>query len=239
MPLYHGTTLITDIRHGATPITEVRHGDEQVWARSVTRDNFDRDDAATLGGNWTDHGPSSDYKMGIENGAARIQIPEGLVGGFFDLRTSRMRFNAATAHADDGYVECRPSSMGSSGSLLNGALTGFVTQVFGRLSNSAFSHGMGIELNAGHASIVRLVSGTFAVVKDGGTFVAGNRLRLVYVGNLHRLYRNGYQLCEWNDSGATASKGLGYRSLGVVGQGGKDVLGPRRFSPALDYVLMG
>ncbi len=242
MPSYHGSTLITDIRHGTTPIDEVRKGTTLVWTRSTKRDDFNRADAATLGSNWTDLGPSSDWKLGVTNGQARVQIPDGLLGGFWDIRTSMARYNVATASADDGYVEVRAASNGDPFSVVSGA-AGFVTDIFGRGYNSATSqattNGVGIRMISGHCWIVRMLTGTPVTQGDGGTFQAGDRLRLTYVSNTHTLTVNGVQRVQWNDSGATASKGANYRSLIVRGQGGKDLLGPRRFSPGIDYVLMG
>lgn len=237
MPSYHGSTPIVDIRQGTALINEVRKGSNLVWSRVTIRDDFARSDAATLGSGWTDYGPSSDHKIGVTDGTAKIQIPDGLVGGFWAQRTDFMRYNVATASADDGYVECKIATKGDPYNALSG-LAGFATDVLGRGINTNYTHGVGMRLVAGHCWIVRRVSGTPVTQGDGGTFQAGDVLRHVYIGNVHTLYVNGKSRVTWNDSGGTASKSASYRSLIVGMQGGKDLLGPRRFSPTLEYVLM-
>jgi len=232
----HGSTSIVDIRRGSTLINEVRRGSTLVWSRTSIFDDFGRDNADTLGSDWTYHG-STTHKLGIENGTARVKIPEGLIGGFFSLEVSRAWFNVATADGDDGYVECQPSNLGSSAS--GGSPGGYISQVFGRVSNGTLTHGVGIQMIAGQLSIVRRVADTDTTMASAGTYQAGDVLRLTYVGNVHTLTRNGAVVGVWDDSGATASSGAGYRTLGIRGDGAKDLLGPRRFSAALDYVTMG
>lgn len=236
MPSYHGSINVTDIRHGDTLITEVRKGSILVWDRSTIRDDFDDGDSLTLSSSWVDEGSSWDHKLGVTGGSAKVQIPDGLLGGFFDLRRSRARWDDSVSLSDDGYVECRMSSRGDGFSLTS--LSGFQSQIYGRLSNDDFSEGVGIDMNAGKCSIVRRVSNIETKMADGGNFQPGDRLRLTYVGYLFTLYVNGVQKAQWNDSGHSSSKGSGYRSLGIRGDGGKDLLGPRRFSPAFDYVVM-
>lgn len=219
-------------------ITEVRRGSVPVWTRNVTGDDFDREDATTLGDDWTDLGTSTDFKLGITNGMVRVQIPEGLIGGFFDLRTSSARYNQGVGLADDGYVEVRAGSRGDGFSPTS--LSGFGSAVYGRGNNSGstFSNGVGINFQAGTCSIVTVVSGAWASRAEGGTFQAGDRLRLTFIGNVHTLYVNGTQRAQWTDSGNVVLKGASYRSLIIRSMGGKDLLGPRRFGPMFDAVTM-
>lgn len=232
-----GTTTITDVRVGSTLIKEVRRGGTLVWVRSSIADFFDRDDADTMGSAWTAVG-SPEYSLGVENGYARVRIPEGQLGGVFSLSISRAFFNTSALSGDNGYVECRPMSLGSSASIAS-PIDGYRTQVFGRVSTSGFTNGVGIEMTAGHMWICRRVSGTDARMSDGGTFQAGDQLRLTFTGNVHTLTRNGRVATTWTDSSNTVGTGSGNRRLGIRGDGAKDLLGPRRFSPALDYVVMG
>lgn len=233
-----GSVPITDIRRGSVAITEVRRGSVLVWNRSSKFDNFDRDDAATLGGGWTDCGPSNDYKVGIENGTARLKLPEGLIGGFFAHRVSAARYNVATASADDGFIECRAATRGDASSLLDGVFHDFDTRLYGRVPNSGSNSGVGISMQHGQCFITGMVGGNGTHHGDGGAFQPGDRLRLTFIGNVHRLYVNGTLRVTWTDSGNTVPKGAGYRSMLVWTEAGKDFLGPRRFAPALDYVMM-
>jgi hypothetical protein len=238
MPIRRGATLITDIRRGSTAINEVRRGSVLVWARASNRDNFDRDDADTLGANWDDMGPDHDWVLGVSSGKARVQIPDhGLIGGSVDFRTSQMQWNDGVNSGDDGFVEVVFATRGSDFSITQ--TSDFKSQVFGRMSNEAWTHGVGIQARAGVAALVKRVSSVDSLVTDEFLWQPGQPLRHTFIGNLHSLFIAGVRVAQWNDSGATAAKGSGYRSLGIRGDGGKDFLGPRRFSPAFDYVLMG
>jgi hypothetical protein len=236
--IYHGSTAITDIRLGSTAINEIRFGSTLVWARSQNRDNFDRADADDLGENWTDFGPDDDWILGISSGTARVQIPDhGLIGGSVDFRTSQMQWNVDVNDGDDGFVEAVFATRGDGFSITQ--TSDFKSQVWGRMSNGAWTHGVGIQAVAGNACLVKRVSNIDTQVTDYFPWQPSQPLRHTFIGNMHRLFIAGVMVASWNDSGATASKGAGYRSLGIRADGGKDFLGPRRFSPAFDYVLMG
>lgn len=241
MTLFRGTTPITSVYRGATPITSIYRGTTLLWTTSgAFADGFDDfpDNLDTLvdTGRWADEGPSTDYVLGINNGTARVMVPDGLLGGFFSLKTSRMLYTVGILGQDDVYSECRVATKGDAASLTSSA--GYVTQMFHRGSNGAVTHGVGLEMRGGHFWITRRVAGTETKMADIGTFVSGDRLGLLSAGNLHVAYRNGEPINGWTDSGATASKGSGFRSLWIRGDGAKDLLGPRRFSPALDSVTM-
>lgn len=220
------------IVHNGVDIRQVWRNGVLLWSAASLRDDFNRPDAATLGADWTDHGPSSDYKAGIVNGQMRLALPDGLISA--PLLTSRVRYNAEVAPADDYELEFRIGSQGA-GPSLTGDLA--KTQVFARVSNSGFTHGVGVQVDSSTLKIVRRVNNTDTlVVPNAGSYAIGDVIVLRGVGNLHTLRRNGSFAVEWNDAGGTASKGAGFRSLGAVVQASKDLLGPRRFSPTIDYV---
>lgn len=229
--LYIGSAPVQGLYIGSTPVQKLYRGSTLIWSRSGIGDNFDRDDAATLGSAWADHGPSGTYKAGIVNGECRLALPDGLVSSA--LLTSHARYNAATAPGDDYELEFRVGSQGS-GPSITGDLAR--TQVFARVSNSGFTHGVGVQLDSSTLRIVRRLLSINTVMFSGGAFGAGDIINMKGVGNLHTLRRNGSRVGEWNDSTGTASKGSGYRSLGVVVMASKDLLGPRRFGPTLDWV---
>lgn len=232
--IYLGSTSITAINHGSTPISQVNRGSAPIWSASSIRDDFDRDDASTLGSDWTDEGSSVDYKIGVTDERARIQIPDGIIGGFWDYRVSRMRWNVETLDGDDGFVEARVGTTGDDASATS--LVGYSTDVMGRVSNGDFSEAVGFRLKSGECFIVHRDSDVDSIEGEGGEFQPGDVITLSFVGTTHRLFVNGEQVALWEGSSTTGS---GYRSLGIRQEGAKDLFGPRRFSPALDYVLMG
>lgn len=238
MPVaYLGSTGITAIKHGALNITNAYRGSVPVWSASSIRDDFDRADASTLGDNWTDEGSSTDYKIGITDERSRVQIPDGIIGGFWDYRISRMRWNAETLSGDDGFVEARVATSGDNASATS--LVGYRTDVMGRVSNDDFSDGVGFRLNAGQCWIVSRIDDSDDERADGGPYQPGDVIQMTFTSNTHRLFINGEQVAVWEDEDPLAASGSGYRSLGIRQEGAKDLLGPRRFSPALDYVMMG
>lgn len=228
-----GAGGITAMMLGDNAISRAYLGETLVWSGDRIRDDFNRADGA-MGANWTDHGPSSTYKAGVVNAQCRLALPDGLLAE--TLLTSRQRYSADIADNDDAYLEFRVGSQGS-GPSLTGDLC--KTTVFYRLSNNGFTHGVGVQLDSSTLRIVRRVANTETVMATCGSFAAGDIIRMKPAGNLHTLRRNGSFAGEWNDTGATAAKGSGNRSLGVVVMASKDLLGPRRFGPTLDYVEMG
>jgi hypothetical protein len=230
MPIDLGATSISQIRLGATPLTEIRLGSTLVWSVATMFDNFNRADANTLGPNWINDYTSSVYVPGIAQNTARMNMPDGLI--FVLGQSAWTRYTAATTPGDDGYLEVKMATIGSAYDGGN-----WVSQAYRRLSNGASSDGVGFHLYASTVSIVRRVAGVDTVMVACGSFLAGDVLRLQQTGNVHTCLVNGVVRNSWNDSGATAQKGAGFRSMGMRFDGGKDFLGPRQFSPAFDYIL--
>lgn len=237
--IYSGTHRVKQIMVGNKPIREVRVGTDQIWSYNLMGDDFDRDDEDnSLGSNWTNIGPSTDRKLSIENNSVRVYMPDGLIGGFWDARLSMSRWNASTATDDDGYVEVRPVTKGDNASFWAGG--GFNSAVLGRCNASgSLTHGVGINLFAGQCWIMYVVGGTGTFAVSGGTFQAGNLIRLTYTGRTMVLTVNGHQRATWTDTNMVTGLGPSYRSMVIAASAGKDLLGPRRFSPGLDNVVMG
>lgn len=237
--IFAGHTRIKQILLGTTPIREVRVGGELVWAYNLIGDDFDRDDVDnSLGPNWTNIGPSGDRLLSIENQAARVYMPDGLLGGFWDARLAMSRWNAGTAVEDDGYVEVRPTSRGDNASWWAGG--GFASAVLGRCNASGgLTHGVGVNLFAGFATLMIAVNGQGIYVSAGYPFQPGNRIRVTYTGRTLVMTINGTTRATWTDTNSSTGLGASYRSLVIAGSAGKDLLGPRRYSPSLDNVVMG
>ena len=239
-----GASAVTGIYKGSVAVQNAYKGSVMVWQRSNIFDDFNRNDSGTLGSNWMNY-DSADYNIGISSGTAQVQIPDGIIGGQYSLNSPQVRFTLHDAPGDDGYVEVGVASQGDSKSLTS--TSGYVTDVWHRLDSGVpVTHGprtyqsaVGIRLTAGQCSIVAKVGGADNVQVGCGSFQAGDIMRLIAVGNTHTLYRNGGRVGQWNDSGSTVPKGSAFRSMGIRADGAKDTLGPRRFSPALDYIVMG
>lgn len=237
--IFAGQNRIKQIMVGNRPVREVRVGNELVWAYNLIGDDFDREDVDnSLGSNWTNIGPSGDRLLSIENQTARVYMPDGLIGGFWDARLAMSRWNAGTATEDDGYVEVRPTTRGDAYSWWAGG--GFASAVLGRCNASGpLTHGVGINLYAGICFIEIVVNGTGTLVANGGPFQAGNRIRLTYTGRDLVLTVKGTTRATWTDTNMVTGLGASYRSLVIAGSAGKDLLGPRRYSPSMDDVVMG
>lgn len=230
MTIRIGTTSVNQLRIGTNLVTQVRIGTNLAWSGSALRDDFNYPDTGNLvtTGDWTDDG-HVDYTAGVVAGACRIAIPDGLI--FTAAQLSRMRYTAALLAGDDGYLEFRVANPGAPWGFFN-----FGTQVYRRLNNDNSNDGVGVDLNASALSIVRRVGGGEAPMAACGSYGGGDVVRLQQVGNVHSVYVNGALRNSWDDSGATAHKGIGYRRVGVAVSGGKEFFGARRFSPSLDYI---
>lgn len=243
MGVYRGDRQLVARYLGEQRIGGVYLGDEQLWSDTRLVDMFDDVDANGLPinidledtGRWTDLGSSTDHKAAVYNGTMRLDLPDGLLAQLH--RTSRARFNSQHA-TDDGYIEVKPATRGNgSPPIFSGAT--YTTDIFrrGNNSGSTHTHGVGIRMRESQLYIVSRISSTDAERADCGTFAPNDVIKLVQSGNLHTMLRNGNPVGEWNDTGGLAQKGSSYRSLIVRVDASKDLLGPRRFSPALDYVI--
>lgn len=222
-----GNNALRGVRYGSRPVTQIRLGDRVVWSPSAMRDSFDRGDGDMTP--WQPiAGTAFPYVATVVNGSCRMNIPEGLI--FDTLRTATHRFIGATAQSDNGILKIRVGSRGDD----NGAI---YTQVFSWMPNDASaSHGVGIELRASNLYIVRRVAGVDTLMVHCGSYLAGEEIWLATNDRTYSMYRNGKFVGAWPDDAASAARGPFYRSMGLVVRGWKDLLGPRRFSAAIDNI---
>lgn len=232
---YRGSTQVHARFLGSQRITARYLGSALVWSSTrIVLDfdgpNMDLDDT----GDWVDLGSATDYKAAIHDGMMRLDLPDGLLVQMH--RTSQARYD--TQHpTDDGFIEVVPGTKGNGTPPIFSGAT-YTTEVFRRGNNtgSTATHGVGIRMRESRLFIVRNVAGTKTEMADCGSFAANDRLRLKQAGNVHTMYRNGHLVGAWDDAGSTAQKGANYRSLIVRVDASKDLLGPRRFSPAVDSI---
>lgn len=220
---------IGSIKLTAADIDQVRLGASLVWSRSLMRDEFARADSVGMGSaSWATHGPGvSPYILGVESGRARMGMPDGLIGQV--LQTDTVRWLPNTTNGDDGYVEVQVGTRGASDSTM-------LSVAWRRCAESSPTHGVGISFQSAGVGIMRRVSGTNTRMALCGAFADGDILRLNQAGNVHTLFNNGTDVGVWNDSGATASKGSGFRRMAMTMTADKLFLGPRRFSTSFEYI---
>lgn len=236
MGLQRGGNNVAAVYRGATPITGIYRGGNLLWSPVAAGDDFTGPDGNLGAPKWTDL-LSSFHKLGIEDGRLRLLLPDGLIGLIWDFTSSCFRYAPATGSG--AFIEARAATQGDSASFTS--INGYVTDVFHRGNNTggSLSSGVGFRLRGGQVSIVSCVGGVVTERLAGGTFQSGDIVRVGSLTNQHTLLVNGQGRGTWNDAGGTVPNTSAQRSLIVFGQAAKDFLGPRRFSPALDYVRMG
>lgn len=235
MAIRIGGAPVTAIRIGATPVTQVRLGSAIVWsAGAAVRDDFVRPNAPNLGPQWTDEVHTNAlYLAGVQDNYCRIAIPDMWPWDVLAMVESKMRYNAALHPDGDGYVETRPATRGDGSGFAQ-----FPTQVFRRAANTGAAAGVGIDMRSSNLSIVRRIASVDALVPCG-SYEPGDVLRLIESGTAYSMYRNGEFVGEWDDAGATVSKGPDFCSMMLSVCGYKEFFGPRRLSPGVDYVECG
>ena len=239
MPVRQGALPpVTGIKFGATDIIEARLGTIQVWLKSLLRDDFNTPSSPGMGPNWVDHGPAvAPYQAYVDPaGYSRINIPfTGLISPGVAVQTSRWRYSAAVAPADDSYLEVKIGPMGT-------WLPQYISRAYLRGSNSGFTDGVGLAFrSSGQVQFSILIGSTETLVDiPNGTFGPGDVLRLIPSNRQFVLTKNGRWLGSWTDTGLTTQKGLGFRSVLVSYMGSKDgPVGVQHFSPAFDYIEAG
>lgn len=232
-----GSDQVSAMKLGTDDVSAVYLGSDLAWAKTSIYQTFDvadTDNLTALG--WVSHGGAGSYDIGVVSGTARVAVPSGFGSGFVGLNTDRVRYADHVAPGDNGYIQFRVATVGASDSVSSDK---YVTQVFGRGSNAAATDGAGVQLQNSILRIVRRAASTDTVVKEAGSFAAGDILRLTFVGDLYTLTRNGAFAAEWEDTGSTVSVGSGFRSLLMRMDGTKELTNTRYFSPAIDYVEYG
>lgn len=223
MTVRAGGKVITGIRAQGKTITRVRAQGRDVWTASVLTDLFDREDG-TLGPDWVLETKSGSYEIGIHAQGARFGIPDGLLG--LTTKDATHRFVKAQSVSADGYLETQIAHKGS---------YDHSTRVYRRYANTGGASGVGFDFRDSRAYITKRVGNANTLVLDLSSFVVGDVFRMRQVGNLHSAWKNGEFVGEVTISDAPS--GTGNRSLGLRMEGSKDLLGPRRFSPQLNYIM--
>lgn len=221
MALFFGGAPVQAVYRGSTPCRAIYLGNQLVWEPSGVDDKFNRDDEVELRTPWINETPGNTYHAGVVGRTMRMAgLPdEGLV---FQT-TSRFRHDLTLP--DDGYVEIKPATFG---------MAGYRTQVYRRYDDSGSkAAGVGIDLQGSALSIVSRLNSADTIHRCK-TFTAEDTIRLVQVGDVHTLYRNGTVVGTWNDSGHTAHRGAGYRSVGIRVDGGFFI--HPNLSPPLRYI---
>lgn len=217
------------------PVDRIMWRGQRLYSASTLFDDFERADGPLdkNGGQWHNEGPSLDHVASIVGGRMRLGIPDGLIGLF--ERISYMRFTGGTATSEDGWLQCQVASTGDSIRSFMGDLL-FRTQLYGR---SNVRDGVGIDLAASQLGIVVRRNLGETIVAQFGGFSAGDVIDLHWQGPDYEMFRNGRSVGGWIDRDGKVAGGSDHRSMMVRVDGSKDLLGPRRFSPALGWAEYG
>jgi hypothetical protein len=218
-----GTHTLTQITIGAAYLSQLWEADKAIWAGIY--DSFNRPDQASLTSPWVIETGINSWHIGVSGNSARLMVPDGLDLGL--TVTDAVRHSNQVS-GDDGHLEIQVATIGD---------PNYRTMVWRRYSNDGYGlNGVGIDLYNSRASIAYRTLGVNAWEVDCGLYAEGDVLRLKQAGDVHTLLRNGTPVGTWNDQLHLASKGATYRSVAIHMQGAKQSLGPRRFSPALNYI---
>lgn len=225
------STGIVGVAIGDTNLVQVMLGTDEIWSPVSLGDDFNRSDSLGLGSNWHDHGSSTTPRLAsVQGGLCRMNsVPSAITISF---RASSWRYTADTSLADDGWIEVIPADFGSG----TGPTPEYPTRILRRLTNAAFTDGVGIEIARGLVRITRLLSGTYTARTECGSYIPGDIIRLTQTADYHELTLNGEVRGSWNDSGSSAHKGSGYLSIGVAPTLECDSAGRTWRGPAIDSV---
>jgi hypothetical protein len=103
--------------------------------------------------------------------------------------------------------------------------------------SNGFEDGVGIWLEASRLLMVVRRNGVDRLVADFGNFAVGDIIRCNFAGPTYTMYCKGQRRGSWTAAVDQIAESDLNRYLGIRVHGGNESgTGPRRFSPALDYV---
>ncbi len=214
---------ITAIRSQGHSISRVRYQGRDVWTASQLVDLFDRPDGP-LGPDWVlENKTVSFIELGISSGAVRFNMPDGMIA--LTTHEATHRFIGGLSASADGILETQIAHKGS---------YDHSTRVWRRYANSGGGSGVGFDFRDSTAYITKRVGGQNSLVLNLGAFAVGDVFLQRQVGSLISAWRNGEFVGE--APVPDVPTGSSNRSIGLRQEGSKDILGPRRFSPALNYI---
>lgn len=243
MTVSKAATVIPKISVGSTMLSKISLGTTVLWSASggasILRDDFNRADSSDtnpngLGVNWTNRSDAgNDHYAQIFQNSLRMGDPSGEYAVNSPMIDDHV-YNAGT-HAVDGYLETVPLTTGEGG-------TDHMTVAW-RRADTNITNGVGIGFASSLVGLVGRVAGNDTLFQMGN-FQAGDKFRLVQVGNLHTLLKNGVTLgTPLNDTGPTYRKGVGYDRMGATVCMSKPTIfgwpGSINYSPRLDYIECG
>lgn len=236
-------TPLTAAPIGRNGVSRFMLGNRTVWNAVQVYDDFNHPDGPLTSYGWKSYGPSLTHFASVEDGVCRMDVPDGVIEELLSgpwEHTSYMRYTKATSPYENGYVETKIAAKGDSVPTLLGEAV-YATHVYGRVTNTGIDDGVGLWLGASQVGIVVKKNLLESIVGRYGAYAVGDVLRLQWDGINYTVWRNGRVIGTWVDSSGKVATGLTHRSLAIRMHGAKELLGlgPRRFSPALDYVEYG
>lgn len=208
-------------RLGEIPVTRAILGLTTVLKTVYVFDSFSRSNRALdSDGRWINCGPADNPAV-IENTVVRAGIPSTPT-----VNASLMRCAMGEAASDDGYIQCRPFSVGNT----DGALS-YPTVLYGRATADGLN-GVGIHLSGNTLALAVRALGVDSVVAEFGSFGVNDIIRITFVGNTFTMFCNDQRRGSWVGP-SSSGRFLAVQVTGAAGVGG------RRFSPALDSVEYG
>ncbi|AVO21736.1 hypothetical protein SEA_GODPHATHER_34 [Mycobacterium phage GodPhather] len=235
MPIFDRGSPIIRIVDAGSDIVEVRQGSALIWSASTIFVDFGQmPNRGNLAPEW-EH-LAGDFPLGVVDGKARSTLPDGQVA--WSHFTSQARYVEEQMPNADYFLEFQIGSQGAGDSWLFN--TKHRTQVLVRCNNTgSVTNAVGVDLYASTLRIVRRSGSTSnQTMVSCGAYAPGDIVQLRGVGNEHFLYCNGEYRESWDDEAGSVQSGPSYRSLVINNDASKDLLGPRRFGPTINYVQL-
>ena len=236
MSAFRGAIAIPDIKRGTTSVQRVMRGSQLVWARSANADNFERDDANTLGPNWIQSTQDGLVYTGILSGTSMSLFSAYQSSAAVNCRN---RWAPSVALIDNMYGQVTIAAKNQNEDLVTSVGIRHNIVAAGPGATGSYSSGvLGYAVN-GALAIVSMINNAFAFrTPFVSTYEPGDRIRIEAVGQRYSLKRNGVEVTSWLDnSGASGAPlvpiGSAYRSWGYSTAAISNSFSYRRFSPSI------
>ncbi|WP_280273361.1 hypothetical protein [Nocardia wallacei] len=242
MPQRIGDATLSKVYAGDAALSRIYAGDALIWqAGAAYRDDLNRADSASLGGDWR-----TDRNASPKIATSRAQMKtmgngDGRAGNWASYQGGS---NSGRLQTDNYGV--RAQLIAPVGNLATDNCTGLVLSVADTFGAATMCYlvvttgtGCAIVTQSGLPPTSGVSTGSTGQTQRASTptnIATTDQIEFRRVGNLFTAYRNGTSFLTWPDTGNVVPSGATNRRWGLIVEGNYPLFGAEYRSPAIDWI---